>query len=74
MEEPINNQTKYQKCKPSIMKWRATHKQEFYEMNLPHLKRWREKNRETFNEKMKNHQRKYDTWKRIQKIYLHILL
>jgi hypothetical protein len=69
MEQP-NKLTKYQKQKKAILKWRETHQDEFYETNLPHLYKWREKNKVQYNAIA----RKSKRWKRIQRVFLDILI
>jgi hypothetical protein len=66
--------TKYQKNKTAIMKWRQNHKDEFYESNLPHLKKWIDNNREQYRELCRLRQQRFQTWKRVSKIYMNILL
>jgi hypothetical protein len=45
-----------------------------YTKNKKHIYALREKNKTKYNEGCKLGTRKYDCWKRIQKIYLNILL
>jgi hypothetical protein len=45
-----------------------------YIQNKKHIYAWRENNKVQYNAVCKLGQRKYDNWKRIQKIYLKILL
>lgn len=45
-----------------------------YEQNKKHIYSWRSKNRDAWKEKAVTYKRKYDSWKRIQKIFLNILL
>jgi hypothetical protein len=45
-----------------------------YSQHKKHIYTWREKNPDHYKVVNKLWQRKYDAWKRIQKIYLNILL
>lgn len=45
-----------------------------YQQNKKHRDKWNAKNPEKFRELCRNNQRKYDSWKRVQKIFLNILL
>jgi hypothetical protein len=45
-----------------------------YIQNKKHIYAWRENNKTQYNTGCKLRQRKYDGWKRIQKIYFNILL
>jgi hypothetical protein len=74
MENQPITLTKYQKNKKAIMKWRETHKEEFYKSNLTHLKKWIDNNKEQYREKCRLRQQRFQTWKRASKIYLNILL
>jgi len=47
---------------------------EKYLYNKKNILKWRENHREEYNYVQKFHQRKYNDWKRIQKIYFNILL
>jgi hypothetical protein len=47
---------------------------EKYLYNKKYILKWRENHREEYNDIQKYHQKKYDNWKRVQKIYLRILL
>lgn len=45
-----------------------------YQQNKKHTDNWIKNNRERYRELVRNRVAKYDAWKRIQKIYLNILL
>lgn len=45
-----------------------------YEQNKKHIYKWRENNIERSRELIRKGKAKYDTWKKVQKIYLSILL
>jgi hypothetical protein len=45
-----------------------------YIQNKKHIYAWIENNKTQYNMGCKLRQRKYDCWKRIQKVYLNILL
>ena len=45
-----------------------------YQKNKVHIYNWVNKNRERYNELCKIKQKRYLEWKRIQKIFLNILL
>jgi len=45
-----------------------------YTKNKKHIYAWREKNKTKYNSKNKLWQKKYNNWKKIQKIYLNILI
>ena len=45
-----------------------------YQQNKKHRDKWNAKNPEKFRELCRNNQRKYDSWTRVQKIFLNILL
>lgn len=45
-----------------------------YEQNKSHIYKYRITHREQFLELNRRSKRRYDAWKRIQKIYLNILL
>ena len=45
-----------------------------YQQNKKHRDKWNANNPEKFRELCEINQRKYDNWKRVQKIFLNILL
>ncbi len=45
-----------------------------YPKNKKHIDKWIANNHDKWNELCRQNQRKYDGWKRIQKVYLAILL
>ena len=45
-----------------------------YNQNKKHIYNWIERNLDRRREINRKNQRKYDCWKRIQKVYLNILL
>ena len=45
-----------------------------YQQNKKHIYNWRETHIDEYRELIRKHKAKYDNWKRIQKIYLGILL
>jgi hypothetical protein len=45
-----------------------------YIKNKKHIYNWVENHREHYRELTRKHKAKYDNWKKIQKIYLRILL
>ena len=45
-----------------------------YQQNKKHIQKLNTNNPEKFRELCKRNQRKYDTWKRVQKIFFNILL
>ena len=66
--------TNYQKYKDTIMLWRKENYAKFYEMNTPHVKKWIEKNKDHCREVNRIKQRRYNSWKKISKVYFNILL
>jgi len=45
-----------------------------YDKNKKHIYTWRSKNNVAWKEQAIKYKKKYDSWKRIQKIFLNILL
>ena len=45
-----------------------------YQQNKKHIQKWNANNPEKFRELCKRNQRKYDTWKRVQRMFFNILL
>lgn len=45
-----------------------------YSKNKVHIYKWRQNNGDAYRETCRKNQLKYSSWKRIQKIYLSILL
>jgi hypothetical protein len=45
-----------------------------YEQNKSHIYNWRAKNPDKYRANVRKAQKKYENWKKIQKVFLNILL
>ena len=66
--------TRYEKYKDITIRWRKENPEKYYQSNKPHIYKWVEQNYERYNEIQRKSQAKYESWKRISKIYRNILI